>query len=410
MIIAVQSGRIPQLSGHETKSVVARDVAPRLAITIVQAKSLQLHTDDGDFSWGQLPKEQAATTLANTMSNWITRLGGARRILLIAQAGLRSDTLFAALYKHLPVEAAEKADERLIIGISAEDNAIKANTIRDLGRELKKRLALVGVRSRIVFPHTGTELSAAAIKHNHLTQKGFEWVIGKDEKGLWIAKTLAAYDPDRDAWLDRGIPVSDAKSGMLPPKVARMMVNSAAGALRNPLVVDPFCGNGRVLLEGMLLGYDVVGADNDPQKVTATKQNIEWLRTRRDIGDLPTSTVTLADARNVSPKTNRDWVMVSEPWLGPALRRHPNRSEALKLSNDVKATLYPAMLTQLKNGPKRAVVIAPSWQVQGVKISTEKAILDAADKNGYHTECIASVARDDSFVTRDVILITKNGA
>ena len=410
MIIAVQSGRIPQLTGHETKSVIARDVAPRLAVSIVQAMPVRLHTDDGGFAWGQLPRESLATTLVNTMSNWIDRLGGVRRIIAIAKEGLTSETVHDALMAHLPVAAAAAVDERLLIGLSADDNAVSARALQRIGHSLKKRLQAAGVRARIVFPSSGTELSAAAIKHNRLTGKGCEWVIGKDAKGLWLGRTLAAYDPDRDAWLDRGIPKSDAASGMLPPKLARMMVNCAVAADSNLTVVDPFCGNGRVLLEALLLGYAVQGSDNDAVKVAATEENITWLRSHKSVGTLPTSHVSLADAQSVYLPAANTWVAVAEPWLGPALRHHPSQSEATALANDVRAVLYPTVLHILEKAPLRAVIIAPAWQVGSIKISTEKAILDAAQKTGYHTECIASVARDDSFVTRDVILITKDGA
>lgn len=410
MIIAVQSGRIPQLTGHETKSVIARDVAPRLAVSIVQAMPLRLHTDDGGFAWGQLPRETLATTLVNTMSNWIDRLGGARRIIAIAADGLTPETMQESIFSHLPVEAAAAVDERLIIGLSADENAVSARAIQRIGHTLKKRLQAANVRARIVFPSNGTELSAAAVKHNHLTTKGAEWVIGKDAKGLWVGKTLAAYDPDRDAWLDRGIPKSDAASGMLPPKLARMMVNCAVGSDTDCIVVDPFCGNGRVLLEALLLGYRVQGSDIDAAKVVASKENITWLRSHKSVGELPSSTVDEADARSVHLPASDTWVAVAEPWLGPALRHHPSQSEATALANDVRAILYPATVHILEKKPLRAVIIAPAWHAEGVKVSTEKAILDAAEKTGYHTECIASVARDDSFVTRDVILITKNGA
>lgn len=410
MIIAVQSGRVPQLTEHEIKSVVARDVAPHLAISIVQAMQLRLHTDDTSFAWGQLPRASAATTLANTMSNWLPRLGGVRRLLLIAQENIAEQELLQSMLDHLPVTAAAEADERLVIGLSADDEALSARRLKRLGYDCKTELEKLNIRARIVFPSTGTELSAAAVKHNHLTTKGYEWVIGKGMKGFWLAKTLAAYDPDRDAWLDRGIPMSDAKSGMLPPKIARMMVNIAAGPLTNPLVVDPFCGNGRILLEGLLLGYEVRGSDVDPAKVEASKQNVEWLRTRRDIGILPTSTVETADAKAKGGAIGQPWVLVSEPWLGPPLHYHPNVSQAKQLASDVKAVLYPALMQQLSRHPERAVVIAPAWQAGGTKITSDGAILDAARANGYRTECIASVARDDSFVTRDVILITKHGA
>jgi tRNA G10 N-methylase Trm11 len=71
---------------------------------------------------------------------------------------------------------------------------------------------------------------------------------------------------------------------MLPPKLARMMVNMAlsegcrSSACRATTILDPFCGGGTILMEAVLMGTGpVIGADNDPWQVAGCKQNMEWM-------------------------------------------------------------------------------------------------------------------------------------
>lgn len=419
MIIAVQAGRSPELTAKETESTLARDVAPQLAVSIVQQQPILLHTDEGGFSWGQLPRDNAATTLANVLSNWINRLGGARRlgVILTKEDGQtpqifladQTSQLLPAIIAHLPIDEALANNEKLTVGFSAEAGALSVGAVRQIGHQLKEALTSKGVKARVVIPQSGVELSAAAVKHNKLTRKGCEWLVMKGGKGLMLMQTVACYDPDRDAKLDRGIPASDAKSGMLPPKLARMMVNIAAGPVTNPTVTDPFCGNGRVVLEAALLGYKTMGSDVDPVKVAATKKNLAWLQQFAGTEVLPDSQVQVADARRTATtRKTGEMVVVTEPYLGPALRHHPGKGEAQKIAQEVGSILGQAMRTQLGSKPVRAVVVAPAWKVgKADLVRSAHAVLDAARANGYDSQCIASIARDDSFVTREIILITR---
>ena len=71
-------------------------------------------------------------------------------------------------------------------------------------------------------------------------------------------------------------PYRDMRRGMLPPKLARSLVNLAIGA-KSPsdmTILDPFCGTGTVLMEAMLLGTHVVGTDLAPAVFMG--QGITW--------------------------------------------------------------------------------------------------------------------------------------
>jgi tRNA G10 N-methylase Trm11 len=103
------------------------------------------------------------------------------------------------------------------------------------------------------------------------------------EGKLLLAQIKGVQDIDDWTNRDRNKPYADRKKGMLPPKVARMMVNIAFGLWQQknttkPLLYDPFCGTGTVLLEAGMRGLDVYGSDIDQKAVFGSRDNLEWLK------------------------------------------------------------------------------------------------------------------------------------
>src|SRR5205823_3602162 len=87
---------------------------------------------------------------------------------------------------------------------------------------------------------------------------------------------------------DFGRPGRDDLSGMLPPKLAIIMINLAANDTISVLL-DPFCGSGTILSEALLLGYkNLIGSDISEKAVADTKTNLDWIanKFRRDLPDI----------------------------------------------------------------------------------------------------------------------------
>ena len=65
------------------------------------------------------------------------------------------------------------------------------------------------------------------------------------------------------AMRDQKRPKRDAFVGMLPPKLAQIMINLALGDQepKDKLLLDPFCGTGVLLQEALLMGLKVYGTD-----------------------------------------------------------------------------------------------------------------------------------------------------
>jgi tRNA G10 N-methylase Trm11 len=68
--------------------------------------------------------------------------------------------------------------------------------------------------------------------------------------------------------------------GMLPPKLARMMINLTKN---NTAIYDPFCGLGTVLIEALHMGrIHILASDISEAMVSATEKNThEFIETEK---------------------------------------------------------------------------------------------------------------------------------
>lgn len=183
------------------------------------------------------------------------------------------------------------------------------------GFDLKAMLQQQGINSRYV-EGSRLGLSAAILLHKKRVKEVY--LISSNE-GVFLGETIAVQDIDDWTHKDRHKPYSDRKKGMLPPKVALMMVNIAIGDNpvqedRKNLLLDPFCGTGTVLIEGLLTNLDVIGSDLDVEATKGSKQNIEWLA--QDYPFTHEYKVINFDATKIPPQEDEIQYVVTEPFLG----------------------------------------------------------------------------------------------
>lgn len=180
--------------------------------------------------------------------------------------------------------------------------------------QIKLNLSKVGVKTRYV-DSSNQGLSTAAPRNI------LEFGLFTHRGSLLICERLVQQDVA--AWVDRDRhkPYVNKKKGMLPPKLARIIVNlglhswqSENNSTQAPTLYDPFCGTGTVLQEAALLGLDHLGSDQDSDSVIGTGVNLTWLR--QTYPDLPTPTqLFTAEAAHASIALPID-LIVTEPFLG----------------------------------------------------------------------------------------------
>ena len=297
----------------------------------------------------------------------------AGEVLNRAAGVVKAGDIFSAMERYDKITIAsiltatiEPGTGKLHIGVSVYDGGgtvteeIRKDAER-LGLQIKSILKESGRSVRLVTSKEKT-LSSVVVQKNRLLESGVEFIlIVTPEKILLGETTFVQYF---EAWSrrDYGRPARDAKSGMLPPKLARLMVNLAGVDPEGARLWDPFCGSGTVLMEAALLGYaELVGSDILEKAIANTERNMRWLEHHENISS---KTVTLMhDAREPLPEELGDFdTIVAEGYLGPS-RGTENIQETIKELEKLYRESLLQILSRLKSDGT-AVIAIPFFQTQ----------------------------------------------
>jgi len=189
---------------------------------------------------------------------------------------------------------------------------------KDLGAKLKKYFSEQKISTRFVVSHEKT-LSSVVVTQNKLLSRGMEVVLAATSNQIFIGETLAV-QPFKDlSRRDYGRPARDDLSGMLPPKLAQIMINLAQINDSEAVIIDPFCGSGTILSEAILLGYKkLFGSDISSKAIDNTHKNVEWLKELYKVSDckLKLFVKNVADLSKFI-KSESVAAIITEPYLGP---------------------------------------------------------------------------------------------
>ena len=133
----------------------------------------------------------------------------------------------------------------------------------------------------------------------------------------------------------------------IPPRLARVLVNVGMNKEAGRLL-DPFCGLGTILQEGVLMGHSVVGIDISGKNIERSKTNLNWTKKTYGVSNRIEIRFSRADAlaleRGNLPKIDG---IASEPILLPKFKQNPTSEEAFEATLRVKA-LYSKLLCVLR--------------------------------------------------------------
>jgi len=189
---------------------------------------------------------------------------------------------------------------------------------KELGLDLKKKFKLQAISARFVISKE-KNLSSVVVERNKLLTKGLEIVIVANKEEAFIGQTLAVQAFRELSRRDYGRPARDDRSGMLPPKLAQIMLNLAQIEHKSACLLDPFCGSGTVISEAILAGFNnLIASDISPKAIGDTKKNVAWLRELENITKitLKLAVKNVLDLTKFVKKNSVD-AIVTEPYLGP---------------------------------------------------------------------------------------------
>ena len=238
----------------------------------------------------------------------MSTLGGTVKIAVVLETS--SDVSKETCMRHLKQEA---KNNTITFGLSQYGDS--GQDAHSMVVDIKDELEKSGFHARYVEPHEGTELSSVVIAKKEVT----DIVIVKENETFTYAKTVAVQPFEQWNLRDRGRPYADPKIGMLPPKVARMIVNIALGGkAAGKTLLDPFCGMGTILAEATLRGCMCYGSDQSDDIVQKAKANIAWLATRYRQVSLGSVGWITSDATHISEHVEEGSIdaVVTEPFMG----------------------------------------------------------------------------------------------
>lgn len=294
----------------------------------------------------------------------------------------------------------------LISSESQKNIALTDYASLDLGRAVFHELKDKVERSiRFVSMETGPH-ELLMLSHQHVLELNL--IPSGDD--VIIAKTVWIYDAEDWVSRDRNKPYRDIKRGMLPPKVARIMVNLATGGKPGLTLADPFCGTGTVLSEAMMLGYDVIGSDTNPDAITGSKSNLEWLKSAPNslLKSLSYHLYEL-DATHFNEKVERVDCIATEPYMGPLLDER-NPSSLDKIKNIAKGLdklyrgAFKSFFVTLPVGG-RVVMSIPSFNVYNRVIPTIS--IDTLSSLGYNYISAIPYSKPGGIVIRNITILEK---
>jgi len=202
------------------------------------------------------------------------------------------------------------------------------------------------------------------------------------------------------------------------------------------VILDPFCGIGTFLQEGMLLDFKVLGTDIDKVAISGAEKNLEWFRNRYkvakgkyhvEVSDAKTASKIVENLKRIGA-FKKISAVVTEGTLGPVYSKYPKPNEVQENFQHLSSLHADSFadFSKLLESKSRIVMCLPAYK----KTYTEYEMfptLDFASKNGYTMVDIIPPSitgkfnflkltnrgtviydRKDQIVAREIVVFEKN--
>lgn len=311
----------------------------------------------------------------------------------------------------------EKTDSKITLGISYYGTDLNERDIQKIGILIKQKLKRKKVSLRLI-PNTTKALSSAVSHHNKLglSANKIELLIIKTKLNeILIAESIGSQNITAYAKRDQQRPKRDAFVGMLPPKLAQIMINLATGDIKsknNRTILDPFCGTGVLLQEAALMGFSIIGTDLSEKMIDYSRENIEWLENQYDIKI--NKILKSGDATKIQwPETIN--TVVSEVYLGQPFSTPPSQpklADVVDNCNYIISEFLKNLQPQIDS--KTPVCIAvPAWRDQQGNF-THLPLIETIARLGYRPYEFHHVSknnmiyfRENQIVAREILVLNK---
>lgn len=357
---------------------------------------------------------ESATISSDNMS--IDRLGGTQKLGRIVVELPHGDWRRVSMkIVQTYAQAWSNSESKITLGISAYGFKATPRDIQQTAILLKQKLKKSGVSLRAI-PNSDTILNTATSHHNKLglSDNKVELIVVQSPTGrIIVAESVGAQNITAYTKRDQERPKRDAFVGMLPPKLAQMMINLATTPNEtSSRILDPFCGTGVVLQEAALMGHPVYGTDLSEKMVSYSRTNLEWLADTHNL--TINATISAGDAMDTTWEAPIDAV-VCESYLGQPFSAPPSPAkldQVRKNCNHIISTFLQNINGQLPSGAPLCVAV-PAWKSTNGDF-THLPLIGQLEKLGYKRHTFTHIEnrellyyREDQIVARELLVLTK---
>lgn len=339
---------------------------------------------------GRQPEISIAELEATDFCTDIDRLGGTQKL--------------AVKLEDKPLDYLSRLPEgKITLGVSDYSRGASKKTSTTEALKLKKILVRHGRSVRVVENKEAT-LSTATSLHNGLSGKNDRKVelvkVGND----WY-KVIGVQDIDAYARRDQARPARDAKVGMLPPKLAQILINLCGVLPERARILDPFCGTGVVLQEALLMGYRAYGTDLSDRMVEYAKKNLKWLNAglEFDVGQGDAMSFQWDQPINA---------VACEGYLGKPMSQIPSDIILKEQKQECRAIVLGFLKNLIRQieSDTPVVIACPAW-LRSDNSYERLEIIDEIENMGYNVNNKSRegllYCRENQIVARDIIILRK---
>lgn len=337
------------------------------------------------------------------------RLGGTIKIIKILDSRTATESLLEQSISAILKKTFKDRSGKIPFAISLLNfTNPKEINIKHLLNFSKKFLKSLGLNSRFVNKDFLSAESATIFKAK-IIEKGIDINIIKGSSAIYIGKTIAVQDIDSYSKRDFDKPRRDMITGMLPPKLAQIMINLAG---KSETIYDPFCGTGTILTEGLLMDKNVIGSDIEQKMIDFSRENLHWIK--REMPDKIKETnrfrLFVKDSRFLTKTDFPEKIdaVVTESYLGKPVLKLPSQEEREKTFREL-ANLNLNWLRSINKITDRncpIVTCIPAFKT-GQTFEFFPQFDEIAKEAGYKVSQSFIYDRPDQIVAREIKVLTK---
>lgn len=253
---------------------------------------------------------------------WFNRLGGSTKMIKVVDS-CRSAQDLPKIISTLAAEKFQGRTDKIRYALSID--MVKSKADREIKNCLlftKKKLKELGLSSRFINNNFQNPPTALLLGEKVIS-KGAEFFVLEIGGEFLIGETEAIQDINAYSERDFNRPERDPRLGMLPPKLAQILINLSGAKSDKDTIYDPFCGIGTILMEATLMGINVIGSDVSPENIRKSRTNLEW--SYQLSNSKATMRLFAKDATDISKADLPEKIsaVVSETFLGPPVSKTP---------------------------------------------------------------------------------------